>query len=104
LFRRKTVAPLREIYYWKDYQQHEVDFVLKEGAKVNELIQVTYALDAAGLKESETAALVKAGRELKCRKMTLITWDYENTLTVEGVTIDIVPVWKWLLAKPGEKS
>ena len=32
-----------EIYYWKDYQQNEVDFVIKEGLDVKQLIQATYA-------------------------------------------------------------
>jgi predicted AAA+ superfamily ATPase len=27
--------PLLEIFYWKDRQQNEVDFVLKEGSKLN---------------------------------------------------------------------
>ena len=34
---------LLEIFYWKDYQQREVDFVTKEGLRIKELIQVTYA-------------------------------------------------------------
>jgi len=34
-----------EIYYWKDYQQREVDFVIKEGPRIKQLIQVTYASD-----------------------------------------------------------
>jgi len=29
LMRRKTASPVREVYYWKDKQQSEVDFVLK---------------------------------------------------------------------------
>lgn len=31
------------IFYFKDYQQREVDFVIKEGLSIKQLIQVTYA-------------------------------------------------------------
>jgi len=35
----------KEIYYWRDHQHREVDFVVKEGLKVKELVQVCYDLD-----------------------------------------------------------
>jgi uncharacterized protein len=43
LLRKTNKRPLMEIYYWKDYQQHEIDFVVKERLEINQLIQVTYA-------------------------------------------------------------
>jgi len=43
LLRRTNHNPLLEVYYWKDYQQREVDFVVKEGLRIKQLIQVTYA-------------------------------------------------------------
>ncbi len=33
----------QEIYYWKDYRQREVDFVVMDGFRVKRLIRVTYA-------------------------------------------------------------
>jgi predicted AAA+ superfamily ATPase len=41
--RKTNDNPLLEIFYWKDRQQNEVDFVLKEGLRIKQLIQVTYA-------------------------------------------------------------
>jgi len=43
LLRKTNKRPLIEIFYFNDYQQNEVDFVLKEGLKVKQLVQVTYA-------------------------------------------------------------
>ena len=80
-----------KIYYWKDHQQREVDFVVVKGTKVNELIQVTYSVN--DIKKREIESLKKASEELKCKKMKVITWDYEE----EG-EIRYTPLWKWLLS------
>ncbi len=81
-----------EIYYWKDHQAREVDFVVKEGARVRELIQVTYASGRDEVERREIKALEKASEELRCKNKTVITWDYEE----EG-EVNYVPLWKWLL-------
>jgi hypothetical protein len=88
---------INEIYYWKDYQGKEVDFIVKEGVKVKQLIQVTYASDRDEIEQREIKALLKASRELKCRNLLLITWDYESEEKIKGKGIKFLPLWKWLL-------
>ncbi len=96
LWRRKSTG-FGEVYYWKDYQHHEVDFVLKEGLKVKQLIQVTYASAKDEIEEREVKSLLKASKELKCRNLSVITWDYEDEKNVKGSKVKFVPLWKWLL-------
>lgn len=86
-----------EISYWQDIYQNEVDFVVKEGNKINELIQVCYDTGNYDTKKREVSALVKSGKELKCRKLTVITDDYEAEETIQGRKIKFIPLWKWLL-------
>ncbi len=86
-----------EIYYWKDYRQHEVDFVIKNGVNIKQLIQVTCMESRDEIERREIRALLKAGRELKCRNLLVITWDYEGEETSEGRKIKFVPLWRWLL-------
>jgi len=86
-----------EIFYWKDYQQHEVDFVVKEGMRIKQLIQVTHASSREDIEKRETNALLRAGRELKCKNLIVITWDYEDKEKIENKTIKFIPLWKWLL-------
>ena len=96
LMRRKSYWHREwEIYYWKDHQQREVDFVVKEGEKVRELIQVTYASGKDEIERRELRALEKAAEELGCKNKTVITWDYE-----EDGEIRFIPLWKWLLNNP----
>jgi len=87
----------KEIYYWRSDQQEEVDFVIKHGLKVVQLIQVSYNIDNINTKERETKALVKAGDELKCDDLIIITWDYEAQEETKGKKIKYIPLWKWLL-------
>ncbi|MBI2663867.1 ATP-binding protein [Candidatus Woesearchaeota archaeon] len=86
-----------EIYYWQDTYQNEVDFVVKEGKDIKELIQVCYDTGNYDTKKREVNALLKSGKELKCRKLIVITDDYEAEETRGGRKIKFIPLWKWLL-------
>ena len=90
---QRRIAPGSKIYYWKDYQQHEVDFAVKTEKKITELIQVTYASNKNDIKERELISLTKASHKLKCQKLTVLTWDYESTEN----SMQFIPLWKWLL-------
>jgi len=93
LLRIKSSNPRLEIYYWKDYQHREVDFVLKSGLRIEQLIQVTYAGSREDIAARETKALIKAAQELQCDDLLAITWDYES----DDGAIRFLPLWKWLL-------
>ena len=85
------------IFYFKDYQQREVDFVIKEGLEVKQLIQVTYASDKDEVEQREIRSLLKASDLLNCKNLLVITWDYEDEQEVKGKRIRFMPLWKWLL-------
>ena len=97
LLRRKSINSNLEIYYWKDYQQNEVDFVVKQGPKIKALIQVCKDLSENETKEREVKSLIKAGKELKCKDLIIISRDKEGKEIINGTKIKFVPLWKWLL-------
>src|SRR3989344_4052804 len=86
-----------EIYYWKSLAQEEVDFVVKKGAKIKELIQVCWDLQNVNTKKRETKALLKAMNEFKLKKGLIITEDYEGEEDYEEKKIQYVTLRKWLL-------
>ena len=99
LKKRELMGALN-VHFWRSGQQEEVDFVVRRGLEVRQLIQVCYALDEPKTKERETRALIKAGKELGCKNLLVITESYE---AVEQATwfgnrarIRFVPLWKWL--------
>jgi hypothetical protein len=100
LMRRKSYwFKNQEIYYWKDYQQNEVDFLVKEGEKIKQLIQVTYASNKNEIETREIKGLLKASEILNCKNLVVITWDYEDEVTIENRKIVFRPLWKWLLIR-----
>lgn len=97
LKRRSYSNPWMEIYYWKSLAQEEVDFLVKEDAKVKELIQVCWDIRDINTKKRETKALLKAMDEFKLKKGLIITEDYEGEEKVNGKKIQYVTLRRWLL-------
>jgi len=95
--KKKELNNIFEIFYWKDYQQREVDFVIKEGLKIKQLIQVSFASDRNEINEREIKSLLKASELLKTKNLLCITWDYENIEVINKKKIKFLPLWKWLL-------
>jgi hypothetical protein len=89
------------VFYWKNVQGEEVDFVIQRERQVSELIQVCVDAQGNATRKREMKALVKAGRDLKCDRLLLLTRGEEGEEEVKwfgmkGV-IRIVPLWKWLM-------
>ena len=70
---------------------------MMEKGKIVRLIQVCYDIDDFNTKERELSALAKAGEELECSDMVVITYDYENVEEYKRWEIKFVPLWKWLM-------
>lgn len=83
----------KEIYYWKN--KYECDFLVKEGTKIREGIQVCYELSEN--KDRKVKGLIEAMDNLKFREGLIITRDEEGEEKVNGKKIKIIPLWKWLL-------
>jgi len=96
LQRRKQINNT-EVYYWKDAQHNEVDFVIKDKAKIIQLIQSTYINNKQEFKEDRLKSLLKSGEELKCNNLMIITWNYESEEKIGEKLVKFIPVWKWLL-------
>jgi len=97
LKRKESKGEISSIFYWRDYQQREVDFVIKEGLNVKQLIQVCYSLEDFDTRKREIKALLKASRDLKCKDLLVLTWDEEYTIEEKGKKIKVLPLWKWLI-------
>jgi len=85
-----------EIYYWKGNNK-EVDFVIKEGLEVKQLIQVCWSIADMEVKKRELKSLLKALDELELDTGVVITEDYEKEEKINRKTIKFIPLWKWLL-------
>jgi len=85
-----------EVYYWSR-RDAEVDFVLKRGLEVTDILQVCYDMSEPSTRRREMTSLRKGMEEFKLDLGTIITMDEEGTEEVEEGQVRIVPLWKWLL-------
>ncbi len=97
LRRHAASNPNLELFYWKDAMQHEVDFVVKDGLKVRELIQVSWNVSDPRTRQREINALVRAMKELGVNEALVVTEDEDKTEEFDKSKIKFAPLWKWLL-------
>jgi len=83
----------KEIYYWKN--QGEVDFVIKNLDNTLEGINVSYTDE---INQREIKGLLEFKNKFnRCKKLILLTKDLNKIEKIDGVSIRLIPVWKWLL-------
>jgi uncharacterized protein len=89
-----------KIYFWKNAAQEEVDFVIMKGHHIDQLIQVCTDISSPKTYEREVRALLKAGAELHCNNLLMLTDSLEKTEETSWFsfknTIHYIPLWKWL--------
>ncbi len=94
---KKGNQPGRELFYYKTRNDREIDFVIKKGYRVMELIQVCYDITDVDVEQREVRALIEAGKELSVSKLTVLTWNEKRTVEKDNMTIQFRPLWEWLL-------
>jgi predicted AAA+ superfamily ATPase len=86
-----------DINYWKSTEGFEVDFVIREGLATKEIIQVTYELKSITTKDREVRGLVALARESGLDNGLIITKDFDKVETIDGIKVNFMPLWRWLL-------
>lgn len=81
-----------QVYFYN--KNVKVDFVVYDEGIA---IQVSYSLSDPETEKREVDALLKLNKVLPMRKLMIICKDEERDITVNDVTIQVIPVWKWLL-------
>jgi predicted AAA+ superfamily ATPase len=90
--RRKRV----EIFYHSN--RYECDFVIRKGTTIVQALQVCYSFDSNETRMREIKGLKDAMVTYKLNEGFLLLYDSpEETVAEDGLTIHILPVWKWLL-------
>lgn len=83
-----------DVYYLKD-RSGECDFVVCDGNKVLQCIQVSYDISNEKTRKREINGLLLAYKQTKCKNLLLLTdHEYQET-EKDGVAITIKPVYEW---------
>ena len=82
-----------EVYFYN--KNVEVDFYVPQH---DWLIQVAYSIANDDTREREISSLLKVAKHLQAKRLTIITYNEEHTISLDnGSTIEVIPLWKWLL-------
>ena len=81
------------LYYLKS-QNIDADFFVEE---TGEVIQASYSVSNIS-SDREIQTLLEAARTIKeSKRFIIITYEEEKEMTVDGVKIEVFPIWKWLI-------
>ena len=80
------------VFFYND--SFEIDFYLPDAELA---IQVSYSLHDAYTRRREIEALQKFSQRYPCSRQMILTYDEEENISSENGTIEVIPVWKWLL-------
>lgn len=95
---RRNKQLFRDLFYFKT-PSYEVDFVVADSGRPVELIQVSYDISSPKTRARELNGLVACARALQCERLTLVTFDTDETVSMGGHTIRIVPAVDWLCGR-----
>lgn len=87
----------RDVYYFKNADGYEADFVVCKGDKVKEVYQVCYDLTKEKTRTREIRGLLTASKHTRCDKLFLITDVERDEFEQEGKLIKIIPAYEWLI-------
>lgn len=73
----------------------EVDFYIPDAALAIQVSYNPHKTDETWQRES--TALIKFTKVLDCQRLLILSYDTEETVEVNGKTIEVMPVWKWLI-------
>ena len=82
----------QRVYYYQN--NIEVDFYIPD-AKL--AIQACYSMSDLSTREREVNALISMSKHIEIERMMIITYDEESIIKLENLTIEVIPIWKWLL-------
>ncbi len=86
-----------DIFFYRDKQGKEIDFLLRNKRKIYGAIQVCFNVDDNVTLGREIKSLTSGLRELKLKKGIILTSDREDLISVGSCQIKLVPAYKYLV-------
>jgi predicted AAA+ superfamily ATPase len=85
-----------QVFYYSD-QSHECDFVVSRGDEGPLPIQVCWSMEQLQTRDREVKGLLKACKYAGANAGLILTLDESGSWEEDGVAIQMIPVWKWMV-------
>ena len=89
----------KDVYYYKDRQGKEIDFIVQDKKKIVECIQVCFNPEDEATFRREIKSLLAGMEKFSLKKGLILTGNSEDRIKIKGMEILTVPLWKWLLSE-----
>jgi len=97
LLRKTYDNPQQTVNYWHSASGQEIDFLISQGGKPREAIQVSYEMNNKDTRQREIKSLLAGMKEFGLNQGLILTLNETGEEKQNGKTIKIKPAWKWLL-------
>jgi len=88
------IANKKEVFYHKE--NNECDFLIRDGRKIIQAIQVTTLLKEESVKKREINGLLEALHKYNLKNGYIVTEVETDIIEIEGKKIFIIPIYDWL--------
>lgn len=90
----------KDIYYYQG-RSAEADFVVCDGNKTLAVYQVSYDITNSKTRKREIKGCIAGAKATKCNNIFLITDQETEIIEEQGYTIQVIPIWEWLVRDEG---
>lgn len=90
-YNRNAESP--QLYYYN--RNVEIDFYIPDEGVA---IQASYSMHDDDTRKREVSALVALNNLVGLKRAVIITYDEEDAISEAGLSIEVIPIWKWLLS------
>lgn len=84
-----------EVFYHKG--KFECDFLIREKSAIVNAIQVSKSLTDENTRKREIRGIIEAMKTYGLKKGLILTFEETETIAVDELIIEVLPVWQWLL-------
>lgn len=92
-----------DVYYWKDKNGKEVDFLIRQGQEITAALQVCQNIGNPETRKREISGALAAAAAFGLSEVQILTADYESEEILQNVRILYKPVWRWLVKEPAKR-
>lgn len=82
----------KTMFYYRSRNDKEVDFVLRNGTKIERLVQVCYDMTNAKTEKREVDSIIECAGELICDNLVIVTNNEKRIIEKDGYKINVIPI------------
>ena len=97
-FIRRKYEIGKNLFYYRNQSDKEVDFVVRENNVVRQLVQVCWDMSNPKTQKREIGFLMACAKDFPNGELFVITWNEQKEITMNDKIIHVIPYYKWCLS------